>query len=282
MEYDEQLLADLREIIETALSNGDTIELMFSDGAVSVADAYKKGQRRTGNITGMTPEIETQNLPSQVSLNGIRREVVNNIQSFALRYNMTLNTDDLETLALWYAADKGVALLQDALAAQAIDTIEFTEDEKSIRQNWYPILKDGERVRFVESLTLTVDATPLEEGVDYRLAPNHGMVQFLTEQDDDIDGTVTARAVTKDDPEFMNALVPLKVARRSGYGWIHIYDQDGSNNLRAMHEAFKCTIRPAAASERTAGTEGTRQFVVDIGLDVGQIRVRRSASGPAY
>lgn len=280
--YDEELLADLKSIIETSILAGGTVEMLFSEGAISPQEAYKRGMLRLGNITGMTPELEQQDLSSNFSENGVNREVKNRIQSFGLRYSLTLNTHDLETLALFYAAEKGVALTQTAQTAAAISTIEFSEDEKSIRGHWYPILVGGNRVRHITELTLTVDATPLVAGTDYRLAPKHGMVQFLTEQDDDVTGTVTAKAITKNDPEFMNALVPLKVPLRAGYGFIHVYDQEGNNNLIASHEAFRCSIRPATSSERAAGTEATHQFTVHVGLDVGKMYVRRSASGPAY
>lgn len=281
--YDEELLADLKATLETSLLNGGTVEFLFSENAITKADAYKKGMRRLGNITGMTPEINQTDLSSNFAENGVMREVKNRIQSFGLRYSLTLNTHDLETLALFYAADKAEAFIQTALAADDMDAIAFSEDEPSIRGHWYPVLVDGVRARHITTLALE-DATPTElvEGTDYRLARKHGMIQFLTEQDGAISGTVTASEVTAADPEFMNALKPLAVANRAGYGWIHIYDQEGSNNLIASHEAFRCSIRPATTSERAGGTEATHQFTVHVGLDVGTMLVRRSASGPAY
>lgn len=271
-------------LVEEAVLAGATVEVWFSEGARTPAEAHKRGYLRLGNIAGLTPQIEQQGIDTFFAVRGKRRLAKHTETMLRRSYQLDNNVLDLTALAIEYRGDKATGFTQAALAAQEVDAMEFTAEEPSIANKGYPILYSGARVRHVTTVTIE-DSTEaaLTEGTDFEVDTLHGMIFFLTEQTDTLTITVTADEIDEDSELFENAITPDAVGTREGYASIYIYDQYEPNRIHHRHEDFSCLIRPQPPTQRDSDTEEARtQFILEQTTDPGTVYVRRANALAPY
>jgi hypothetical protein len=216
-----------------------TIQMLFSEGALSLADYNLKGAEDGGNFLGAEIKADPKREPVLAASRGvvIQRGSTPGLITLGLEL-MTKEVADARKLRYLLSAAAGVDLAQAALAAQAFDAMVFSGPAPAVLNRWYPILKNGTVVREISAVVIAAPAG-LIEGTDYVLDKKLGLVRFIkvaTLPTVNVTGTVSAPVIDAAAAGFMKGLVPMQKSSWSGWARFLVWDQDPGSNLVMDYE----------------------------------------------
>lgn len=241
----------------TALLIG-TGEFSFSEGAISVADAQKRGFLDFGNIVAFTPEAAVTKEEHMGSYRGTRRADRTVITENGFSYKLRCDEWNRKNLELLYGASSTTGHTQTAKSAVDGTVLGFTAVPAKIGY-WYDILAaDGSRVFDLTAVTITTKVEGTDFEVDYKM----GRIRFLTAQAADLTPTITAPAIVAGAAGSFLGLTPLADPVKKGFGRLYVFDQESTNKVVYQHVDFSCEVSLDSASE----IDGTA--FTDITLDV--------------
>jgi hypothetical protein len=248
------------------------VQLLFSEGAASLAEARAKGFQDMGVF--LAAEIKSED--KSIEVKKAREGKV--FTAYRLGGEVTLGLElttkeiaDMRKARLLLLGADQPAFTQAALAASTDCTLGDFAATPAVPGRDYQLLdQNGNPLRSLATLHIK----GLVEGTDFVVQKKTGLVRFLdaaTAPDDSVECTVTAPAITAASEEFMESLEAMQIPRRKGYAHILVWDQDQGSSLVMEFEprpveiaatgGFKIDAENAAEARLTVNFSGTEGIV---------------------
>lgn len=213
-----------------------TVEFLFSEDAVSPADARLKGYLNLGNFLGAEIKSDPKRTPSLRAVKGIVIEAGSTGAGVSLGLElMTKEVGDYRKALHALMAADSTPMTQAALANIAIDTFAFTAPIPAKLNYDYPLTNAGLLVRHLTAATVVLTGGPaLVLGVDYTVDLELGLLRFINPAQlpaNTITPTVSAPAIDASHAKYMLGMTPMQKPVRRGYGRFINYDSDTANRI---------------------------------------------------
>lgn len=215
-----------------------TIEFLFSEGAVSAANAAVLGYLNLGNFLGAELKPDPKRQVTLSASRGVVFESGSTGAGVSLGIELTTKeTADMRKAKLLLMGKDTDPFTQAAIAAAVADDMAFTAQIPAKLNHDYPILKNGVQVRHLSAVALSGG---LVEGTDFLVDLELGLVRFIkaaTLPAAAITPTVSAPAIDATHAKYMEGITPMAQAVRRGYGRFLVWDGDVANRLVMEMEA---------------------------------------------
>lgn len=223
-----------------------TVQVLFSEGAATLAAANTAGYQDLGNFLGHEIQTEPQREPVLKAHRGVVIEAGSTPGVITLGLDLTTKeVADARKLRYLLSAKDAAALAQAAINNSAVDAIPFSAEVPAVLNQFYPIMKDGVRVREISAITIAVGGSDLEAGVDYLVDQKLGLVRFVKEATlpaGNATPTLTAPAIDAAHAAAMKGLTPMTKSAWRGFAHVLVWDQDEQNNLVMEYEPREVEI----------------------------------------
>lgn len=213
-----------------------TVEFLFSEDAISVADARLRGYLNLGNFLGTEIKSDPKRTPVMKAVRGIVIEGGSTGAGVSLGLELaTKEVADYRKALHALMASEATPFTQAAIANAAIDTLLFTAQLPAKLNYDYPLTSGGIQVRHLSAVTLalTAGAVPVL-GTDYLVDLELGLIRFIkaaTLPANTITPTVTAPAIDADHAKYMLGVTPMQKPVRRGYARFINFDSDSANRI---------------------------------------------------
>lgn len=213
-----------------------TVEFLFSEDAISLADARLKGYLNYGNFLGFELKADPKRTPKLAAARGIVFE--NGSTGAGVSLGVELSTKevaDMRKAKILLMAKDAAPFTQAAIANAAIETLAFTAQIPAKLNYDYPLTVAGVQVRHLTAVTLalTAGAVPVL-GVDFTVDLELGFIRFInpaTLPANTITPTVSAPAIDSAHDKYMEGVTPMAQPTRNGWGRIIVWDSDLKNRM---------------------------------------------------
>lgn len=214
-----------------------TVEFLFSEDAISPADARLKGYLNLGNFLGAELKSDPKRTPVLRAVRGIVIESGSTGAGVSLGLELSTKevADYRKALHALMASD-GTPMTQAAIANAAIDTFLFTAGAGAAKLNYdYPLTNAGIQVRHMSACTVVLTGGPaLVLGTDYTVDLELGLLRFINPAQlpaNTITPTVTAPVIDSTHAKYMLGVTPMQKPVRRGYGRFVNFDSDSANRI---------------------------------------------------
>lgn len=216
-----------------------TGEFSFCEGSgLTAATAAAKGYVDFGNVKVFAVMPESEMKEHIGAYRGtLRRDRIDK-RVLKLAYRLTCDEWDLRKLLFLFYGEEATAFTQSALAADDGQALDFSSTS-SVAGRWYDLFDtNGKRVRKLTAVTIAT----LTEGTDFEVDLVLGRIKFLTEQSASLTPVLTAEEITASDAGYMEALTPLQLGQRRGFGRIVCFDENADEGVVFDHHDFGCDV----------------------------------------
>ena len=256
-----------------------TSQFLFAEGATTLEEARAMGFLDLGCFLGF--EIKSESKATDVKKANRGKTFTSSKLGSDVTIGVDLTTKEIADMrkARIILLGKDVeALTQAALAADTAVTLPvFTAENPAKINHAYQLLKDGNAVREITALTLTVGVDELEENVDYVLDVKLGMVRFIKDESlpaVEVTAKATATAIAEGDENYMLGIQAMEVPRRRGYGHILVWDGDPGSNLVMEFEPRPVEVIPSGGFKVDADNQSEATISVSFTSNRERVLVR--------
>jgi hypothetical protein len=248
-----------------------TVQLLFSEGVTTRAEAAAKGYLDMGNFTGVEFKGEAAKTEVYKCYRGVTRLGGNLPGILKHGYDLTTNElADARKLRFALLGNPGAPYAQAAIADTAGDALDFTASAPAILNLWYPLFKGGAQVREITAITIT----DLVEGKDYLIDAKLGLIRFINEATlpvEEITPVLSAPAITAEHPLGLRSVRPMTRGFWKGYARLLVWDQDPNQNLVLDHQNFSCEISLSSPPSFTHDALAELKIRVTDTGDIGEV-----------
>jgi hypothetical protein len=268
-------ISDTGQIPHNRSEISGSVQLLFCEGATTLAEARAKGFQDMGVFLGV--EIKTEDKSIEVKKAKEGKVFTAYRLGGEVTIGLELTTKELADMRkaryLLLGADKP-AFTQAALAAVATCTIgDFANVPGEAGRDYQILDAAGNPVRSIT--TLLIDG--MVEGQDFIVQKQTGLVRFTEAASipaEALDCTVTAAAITTESEEYMESLEAMQVPRRKGFAQILVWDNDQGSNLVMEFEPRLVEIASTGGFKVDAENVAEAKLTVNFSSTEGIVRVR--------
>ena len=217
-----------------------TVQLMFAEGATSLATARSIGYLDYGNFTASEIKAEAKREPVAKARRGVVSQSGTTPGLITLGLELaTKEVADARKVRHLLSAKTAADLAQAVIANAAIDALAFAALTPAKLNAWYELTNSGVNVREISAAVLTVGGTALVAGTDYLLDSKVGLVRFINPSAlpaASVTVTVTAPAIDGTSAGAMKGFAPMQQSAWRGWARALVWDQDTGTNLVMDYE----------------------------------------------
>lgn len=218
-------------------------EFVFSEGATTKAEAQANGFTPFGNISEVTPQVDTQKVAHVSSNYGAPRKDREDVTQSQVAFKIKFTEFAMLVQKVMLGGIDGTDFTQLVQSAVNADALAFST-KAAVIGNWYDVLVSGARIRSATAITIATKT----DGTDFVTDLRNGRIMFLTAQAADLTPVITAPAITAGSDLSFKGIKPGQSVKRSGIGRLYYYDQNSANRVFAAYEDFSCDVTLDTAS----------------------------------
>ena len=232
-------------------------QFLFALGASTLAEAIAMGLTDMGNFSAFSLQDNVETQPLIKSAGNRRWTSRQDVTQVTLGYQLRTQEKDFEKHRIFRLGQTMTPFVQSSLSSASLDELNFSANS-AVPGNWYPLTISGARVRKITSITIAGK----NEGTDFFLDRENGYIRFAAAESSTFTASVSAAAITADDPGYKLVQEPGTGDLARGIGTIIIRSKDADDPVALEHAFFSCEITPSGGPSFDGTNRG------EISLDV--------------